>query len=104
MVQPIYKYLHGSDEYENKTVVGGLLTFAIKVYMIYAVYNCGSKMFVSDVNSIQLSQRAFNSFWDKIYFNSTSKIIIEVWEGGSNPEKSVKLDFSTRKYMRVHLK
>ena len=104
MVRPIYRYLHGSDEYENKTVFGGMLTWCIKLYILYAVYICGAKMISSDKDSIQVSKRAFNNFWDKIYFNSTSKIIIELWEGGINPEKSVKLDFSTRKYIRVHLK
>ena len=107
MVRPIYRYLHGSDEYGNKTVFGGILTFCIKVYMIWAVYICGSKMMSSDDNNIQTNMGNFSNFFDKIYFNSTSKIIIELWEGGSNPsnpEKSFKLDYSTRKYIRVHLK
>ena len=104
MVQPIYGYLHGNDEYGSKTVFGGFLTFGIKVYMIWAVYMCGSKMMTSDVNNIQSNSQAFTSVWDKIYFNSTSKVIIELWESGTNPEKSFKLDSSTRKYIRVNLK
>ena len=55
MVRPIYRYLHGSDEYDNKTVFGGFLTFSIKIYMIYAVFICGSKMVSSDDNNIQIN-------------------------------------------------
>ena len=55
MVRPIYKYLHGSGEYENKTVFGGFLTFGIKMYMIYAVFICGTKMVSSDDNNIQIN-------------------------------------------------
>ena len=107
MVQPIYGYLHGKDEYGKKTVFGGFLTFCIKAYILYAVIICGSKLVFSNSHNIQITSYPFSSFWDKVYFNSTSKIIIEFWEGGDNPdnpEKSFMLDSSTRKFIRVNMK
>ena len=41
----------------------------------------------------------------KIYLNSTSKALVEIWSGeDSGPEDSVELDEDTRRYMHVTLK
>ena len=40
-----------------------------------------------------------------IYLNQTSKTLVELWEGGNEaPERPVKLDVSTKKYIHVNLK
>lgn len=42
---------------------------------------------------------------EKVYLNLTSKTLIEIWSGGNdNPEATVLLDESTKKYIHVTLK
>ena len=54
---------------------------------------------------IESLEVTFENDAGRIYGNQTSLALIEIWQGGNdNPEKTVRLDRDTKRFMHVNLK
>ena len=72
----------------------------VKLVLYYVVVDQGLRMFNLNGPEVNSQEVVFAS-QEKIYLNTTSKTLIEIWQGAEEP---VPLTVDSRKYMRAFLK
>ena len=77
IVTPFYEGLHGG-EIQQQTVLGGCLSFGVRMYLWYIMITKGAQMFNLDGPSI-VSQEVTYGSDDKIKLSETSKHLLEIW-------------------------
>ena len=100
LVQPFYKSIHAGDSSNQRTLLGGTLSVLVKLILYYVAVDQALRMFNMNGPEVNSQEVVFAS-QEKIYLNTTSKTLIEIWQGAGEP---VPLTVDSRKYMRGFLK
>lgn len=52
IVKPSSSFLHFEHDWQQKTLLGGLVSMSVSIYLLYIVYTNGRKMIKKDSNQI----------------------------------------------------
>ena len=81
-------------------MLGGTLSVLVKLILYYVAVDQALRMLNLNGPEVNSQEVVFAS-QEKIYLNTTSKTLIEIWQGDGDP---VPLTAETRKYMHASLK
>ena len=77
----------------------------VKGYLFYIAISQFLRMVNYNDPGIESIEITFDNDQKRIYHNSTSLALIEIWQGGNDqPEKTFLLTHETKRYMHVNLK
>ena len=108
IAKPSAEKLHFNQDQKIKTLLGGILTFLIEMYMIYLIITNTIKMLNFRNPYITQIHGKFQYELETVSIDKFSKTVLEIWEGtGTNYDemsKTVPLDRDSRRYIRIKVR
>jgi hypothetical protein len=97
-----FSKLHIRTNMQQKTFIGGLLSFAVSLYVAFVFYTRGRQMLGFMGPKISSVQEGMDyKLVGKRYFTQMSKPLLEILEGGDIPIDIDALDY--RKYIHIRV-
>ena len=79
VVLPFYESLHGGSEIKQSTLLGGVFSLFVRGYVWYIMIFQAIRMFKRNDPGIISQEIAYNNDDAKIYLNTTSKHVLQIW-------------------------